>query len=483
MNERAPESSLSPMEVYTAERKRHWGSRTTIECGNNAAPRAYRRTLAHLYRFLVPQGARVLEVGCGSGDLLAAVQPSRGYGIDFSEERLERVNATALPRVTFHNQDAHSFRVDEAIDYVILSDLVDDLWDVEAALRNLAGQISPDTRVIINSYSKIWEWPLWLARKFRLATPLLRQNWLSPHDIQNIARLAGFECVSTSPEILLPLDIPILSTLFNRYLVRLWPFRLFALTNFYVLRKRTLRPEAELTVSVIVPARNEAGHIADLLRRIPKMGRETEVIFVEGNSTDDTFEVIQRELSSRTDITSALYKQDKKGKRNAVELGFAKASGDILMILDADISVLPEDLPKFLRAWSSGAGEFINGVRLVYPMEGNAMRPLNLLGNRAFSLAISWVLGQKLQDTLCGTKVLHRDQYAKIVASRSYFGDFDPFGDFDLIFGAAKQNLQIIDLPIRYHERVYGETNIARWRHGVILLKMVLLAARKFKFR
>jgi glycosyltransferase involved in cell wall biosynthesis len=165
-----------------------------------------------------------------------------------------------------------------------------------------------------------------------------------------------------------------------------------------------------------------------------------------------------------------------------VRLGFQHAQGDILMILDADLTVPPEDLPRFYNALYKGRAEFINGVRLVYPMEKEAMRFLNLLGNKFFSLVFSWLLGQPIKDTLCGTKALWKTDYERIAANRSYFGDFDPFGDFDLLFGAAKLNLKIIEVPIRYRERTYGTTNISRWKHGWLLLRMVFFALRRIKF-
>ena len=152
------------------------------------------------------------------------------------------------------------------------------------------------------------------------------------------------------------------------------------------------------------------------------------------------------------------------------------------MILDADLSVAPEDLPRFYEARHSGKADFVNGVRLVYPMEERAMRFLNQLGNKFFSLAFSWLLGQSVKDSLCGTKVLSRSDYAVIAANRAYFGEFDPFGDFDLLFGAAKYNLKILDLPIRYRERRYGATNIQRWSHGLLLLRMVVYALGRIKF-
>ncbi len=235
-------------------------------------------------------------------------------------------------------------------------------------------------------------------------------------------------------------------------------------------------------MSVIVPARNEAGNIAAIFDRTPEMGAGTELVFVEGHSRDDTYATIERERARRPERRAQLLRQEGRGKGDAVRLGFAHAHGDVLMILDADLTVAPEDLPRFLSALISGKGELINGVRLVYPMEKQAMRFFNLLGNKFFSLAFSWLLGQSVKDTLCGTKVLWAADYQRLAAQRTYFGDFDPFGDFDLLFGAAKLNLKIVDLPIRYRERTYGSTNIQRWRHGLLLLRMVLFAARRIKF-
>jgi glycosyltransferase involved in cell wall biosynthesis len=233
---------------------------------------------------------------------------------------------------------------------------------------------------------------------------------------------------------------------------------------------------------VVVAARNEAGHIAELMARIPEMGGGTEIIFVEGNSSDDTYEVIERAIASHPERNCKLLKQPGQGKGDAVRAGFEVANGDILMILDADITVPPEDLPRFFELMAAGLAEFVNGVRLVYPMEEEAMRVANLIGNKFFSWAFSWHLGQPIRDTLCGTKVLWRTYYQRIADNRSYFGDFDPFGDFDLLFGAARLNLKIMEVPIRYRARRYGETNISRWKHGWLLLKMVVFAARRIKF-
>ena len=343
---------------------------------------------------------------------------------------------------------------------------------------------SSHSRIIINSYSRLWELPLTLVEKLGLAQPTLFQNWLTVEDIAGLLYLAGFEMIRTWPEIIWPLRTPLLDGFFNKFVVKLWPFRYLALTNMIIARPQPhpLEKVGEPHVSVVVPARNEAGNIPQIMARVPEMGAGTEIIFVEGHSRDNTYEAIQAEITHHPERNCKLFRQTGTGKGDAVRLGYDQASGDILMILDADLTVPPEDLPRFYNALISAKGDFANGVRLVYPMEKEAMRFFNLLGNKFFSLAFSWLLGQPVKDTLCGTKVLWKADYERIAANRAYFGDFDPFGDFDLLFGAARLNLKIIDLPIRYRERTYGTTNIQRWKHGWLLLKMVAFAASRIKF-
>jgi ubiquinone/menaquinone biosynthesis C-methylase UbiE len=468
---------------YTQSRRTHWDSVAMWMEGHTGWGEYYHRQLAHIYQLIVPPGLKVLELGCGSGDLLASLKPSRGVGVDFS---VEMVNCAIRrhPRLEFIEADAHDFSSEETFDVIILSDLVDDLWDVQHLFAQTLKLCHSSTRVIINAYSRLWEWPLGLAQKLNLARPRLDQNWLTVQDISNLLKLANFEVIRSWTEILCPVAFPLLSELANCYLVKTLPFRWLGLTNFITARPlpTLLTAMRQPTVSVIVPARNEAGNISSIIARIPEMGRGSEIIFVEGHSSDNTYSVIQREISRHPEKSCRVFKQFGKGKGDAVRLGFAHAGGDILMILDADMTVPPEDLPRFFDALRSGKGEFINGVRLVYPVDRQSMRFFNLIGNKFFSLAFSWLLGQPIKDTLCGTKVLWKKDYEKISANRSHFGDFDPFGDFDLLFGAARLGLKIMDLPIRYRERTYGTSNIHRWRHGWLLLKMVIFAAKRIKF-
>ncbi len=467
---------------YIERRRRHWDKfAETFERWER--PRNYyHQRLSELHRFLIPPGARVLEVGCGTGDLLASVQPSYGVGVDFSPKMIERARKK-FPQLHFQLQDAHEMDLGERFDYIIASDLVNDLWDVQAVFEVLARHSHSSTRLVLNFYSRLWEIPRRVAELIGLAPRQLSQNWLTAEDVINLLQLADFEPIRVSSEIMWPIRTPGFNALPNRYLVKLWPFRLFGITNLLIARPK---PQSALgpdpVVTVVVPARNEEGNVPRIFDRVPQMGGGTELIFVEGHSKDDTYGAIEREMARRPGASVKLLRQTGKGKGDAVRLGFSEATGDLLMILDADLTVPPEDLPRFYEAWRSGKGDFINGVRLVYPMEEGAMRFFNLLGNKFFSLAFSWLLSQSIKDTLCGTKVLSRRHYDIIAANRAYFGEIDPFGDFDLIFGAAKYNLKIVDLPIRYQERVYGETNIRRWSHGWLLLRMVALAMRRIKF-
>jgi SAM-dependent methyltransferase len=465
-------------QAYQQTRISHWDLIAKKRDHWSGAGTWYHRRLAEIYRFHVNPNVRVLEIGCADGRLLAALRPAHGLGVDFSEEMIRRARERH-PNLEFIHADAHDLSaIKETFDVIILSDLINDLWDVQRVFEQIQPLCTPRTRIIMNFYSRLWQFPLSISQKINLATLNLYQNWLTPEDVKALLRLAGFETVRITREILWPLP---LGGIANRFLVRLWPFNQLALSNFVIARPIPKRAK-EPSVSIIIPARNESGNIQAVFERTPQMGGETELVFVEGHSKDDTYAAIAQEVAAHPSTPSLLQRQTGIGKADAVRLGFSKAKGDVLMILDADLTVPPEDLPRFYEALVSGKGEFINGVRLVYPMEKEAMRTLNFLGNKFFSVAFSWLLGQPIKDTLCGTKVLWKKDYERIAANRSYFGDFDPFGDYDLIFGAAKLNLKIIDLPIRYRERTYGSTNISRWKHGLLLFRMVAFAARRIKF-
>ena len=370
-------------------------------------------------------------------------------------------------------------------DYLVLNGVLHYQRDIQGYLESLHEYLAPDTRLIITYYSSLWKPLLALATLLGLREKSLEPNWLAHEDVANLLHVSDFETIRIDSKILMPLYVPLLSTLCNRFLAPLPLLRWFTMVNILIARRRPVAdPKSNApSVSVVVAARNEAGNIEDIVRRVPQMGPDDELIFVEGGSSDATWECIQdvqRRYGEARNIIAT--QQDGKGKGDAVRKGFGRATKDILMILDADLTVAPEDLPKFYRAAASGKGEFINGSRLVYPMDKGAMRFFNLLANKFFAQAFSFVLGQRFKDTLCGTKVLSRSNYQKIAAHRSFFGEFDPFGDFDLIFGADRLGLRIVEIPIVYGERTYGTTNISRWRHGVLLLRMLAFASGRLKF-
>ena len=432
------------------------------------------------FRFLVPEGCRVLEIGCGLGDLLAAVRPSYGVGIDISEAMVKRARIRH-PSLEFRVGDAELLELKEPFDVIILESVIGHLIDVLSTLKQLRACCTPQTRVVIAYYNFLWEPLLRLAELLRLKMPQRYLNWLSPADIHNLLHLADYEVVKTERRLLLPKRVPIISTLVNRFLAFLPGLNILCLCHYVVARKRSGHSSQAMSTTIVIPCRNERGNIEAAVTRMPHFGSHQEIIFVDGHSTDGTPQEIERVMRKYPEKDIKFLVQDGKGKGDAVRKGFAHATGDILMILDADLTMPPEDLPKFYEAIASGKGEFINGCRLVYPMETQAMRFLNLLGNKFFSMAFSWLLNQRIKDTLCGTKVLYRKDYLRIVANRGYFGEFDPFGDFDLLFGAAKLNLKILEVPIRYQERTYGTTNIRRFAHGWLLLKMTVYGFFRLK--
>jgi SAM-dependent methyltransferase len=467
---------------YQNIRRRHWDAVVLRSLKHKGLGGYYHQRLKEVFRFYIPPGSRILEIGSGTGDLLAGLSPGFGVGIDFSNQAVKHSNA-AHPECHFVVADGHTLPLSGSFDFIILSDLLNDLFDVQTLLVEIQRLCSPATRILINSYSRVWQAPLWLADKLGAAKHNLPQNWLTPEDIRDLLGLSEFEVIRHWLEVLLPLNIPLITPIMNKFLAKLWPFNLMGLTNFYLARPRLTHARGkQFSVSIVVPARNEAGNIPEIIKRIKPFGKSIELIFVEGHSTDGTYEAIISETRKNSNIKSQVILQTGTGKADAVRLGFDQAKGDVLMILDADLTVPPEYLARFYQALISREGEFINGVRLVYPLPRESMQSLNFLGNKFFSLAFTWLLGQPIKDTLCGTKVLFRQDYQHIASNRSYFGEFDPFGDFDLLFGAAKLGLKIVDIPIRYQERAYGSTNINRYRHGILLLRMMLFAARRLKF-
>ncbi len=370
----------------------------------------------------------------------------------------------------------------KSFDYILLPHSLSRTLDVQSDLEVIKSKTGNNTKIVIVTYNFLWKPVLDVASLIGFARKQTKEpNWLSSRDIENFLYLAEYELVRVTRRYLMPIPIPYVSSFINRFISPLPFISRLSLNTIYVAKPK--KNKHEYSVSIIIPARNEEGNMKNIFRKIPKLGTQTELIFVEGGSTDETFSTIENEIQkNKTKIPARLFKQKGTGKGDAVRLGFSKAKNDVLMILDADLTVPPKDLHKFYESISSGKADFINGSRLVYSMESKAMQTLNYFANYLFGHIFTFLIGQNIKDTLCGTKVLLKKDYMKIVKGRKYFGDFDPFGDFDLLFGAARLHLKIIDLPVRYRDRVYGETNINRFRHGFLLLKMAMFATIKLKF-
>jgi SAM-dependent methyltransferase len=446
---------------------------------------AYYADDRNFMRFLIPPGKRVLELGCGHGDLLAALQPSHGVGIDFSPTAVGKaqIRHPGLQFVVGDIEDRSTlFAIDGPFDYIVIADTIGMLDNIDGTLASVQHLCEPTTRVVISYYSQLWRPILKVGELLKLKSKQPSINYIATADFLNLIDLADFEVISHEQKQLVPRRLLGLGTFFNRYIAPLPGIRKLCLRTYLVGRPVRLFHDRKFSASILIPCRNERGNIEDAILRMPRFGSAQEILFVEGNSSDDTFAECERVRDAYKDQWDiSVLKQDGKGKGDAVRKGFAAAKHDVLMILDADLTMPPEALPKYHAVIESGKADFVNGTRLVYPMEDEAMRPLNFIANRFFAYLFSYLVNTRLTDTLCGTKVLMRRDYEVLARERDYFGNFDPFGDFDLIFGAAKQNLKIIETPIHYKARTFGETQISRFRDGWLLLKMVWFAYRKLK--
>jgi SAM-dependent methyltransferase len=444
----------------------------------------YHETLLSYVKQLIPKGKKIIVLGCGNGELLSALEPLHGVGIDISGSMIDLASQTnpGLEFIEADAEDSSAWNTEtKTFDFIVMPSLVGYLEDIQSTMENMHALCHSDTKLVIVCHNFMWEPILKFGEKFHLKMPQMTRNWVSLEDIENLLYLADFETINKERTLIVPKKVPLFYKFFEvlgglPYVNRL------CLLNFLVAKPADRQTVKEQTVSIIIPCKNERENIRPAIQRLPEFGRRREVIFVEGGSRDGTLDEIQRVIQDFPDRDIKCLVQKENGKADAVWLGFEKAYGEILMILDGDLTVAPEDLPRFYRAIASGKGEFINGSRLVYAVEDDAMRTLNMLGNKVFSLLFTWLLGQRIKDTLCGTKVLSRSDYLRIASERDFFRKSDPFGDFCLLFGASRLKLKIVEIPVRYHTRRYGRTQIDRIRHGFLLLKMCLVAVLKWKF-
>lgn len=442
-------------------------------------PYYYNQELKSL-KFIIPEGAKVLHIGCGTGYILNELKPEYGLGIDDSKKQIAAAEQS-YPHLKFEYQSLEDFDIKENFDYILIT-TIEDIVDIKAVFDAVKKCSHMHTRIITVYYNYLWHPLVKLAEKTSLKVPQRSHNWFSPNDIHNMMTLCDHEQVSTKSSILFPFNIPLVSYFLNRFIARCPWFRNITLIHISISRI-LFRDERQYSVSVVIPCRNEAGNIQSAVERIPQMGKHTEIIFCDDKSTDGTADKVKEMMKKYPEKDIKLVAGPGICKARNVWTGFDHAISDILMILDADLTVIPEELPYFYEAISQNRGEFINGSRLVYPMREEAMRIANIAGNKFFSMMFSYILDTRIKDTLCGTKVLWRSDFEKIKKSRGSWGIEDRWGDYELIFGAAKNHLKIIDLPVHYMERTYGETKMTnRLKNGLIMLKMCIVSLLKIKF-
>lgn len=451
-----------------AEKRRYW-----IESN-----RYYYRLLARLLQFLVEPDKRILSVRCGTGALIAALRPTVAKGIEICQEMIgvaARCHPDVAYRVAFPDTDQfmECFEAGESFDYILFND-IDDTVDVQRALQNFKPLCLRHTRLLITAYNHLWEPLVTFAEWLGMKVPRVEQNWLSGADIRNLLTLCGYEVLGSRRIVLCPKYIPLLSGFLNGFCARLPGLNRLCMTEVHVARLPFLPADRDkLTVSVVIPCKNERENVHDAVRRIPRLGRRTEIIFCDDKSTDGTAEEVRRMQEMHPELDIRLEHGPGVCKAKNVWTGFHAATGDIVMILDADLTTMPEELPYFVDAIASGEAEFINGSRLVYPLPRGAMKGVNMLGNKFFSLAFSYLLNQRVKDTLCGTKVLWLSDWERMKPLLGSWGIEDRWGDYELLFSASKLNLRIVDLPVHYQERIYGSSKMTKVFHnGLIMLQM-----------
>ena len=441
--------------------------------------RYYYDCIKRLLRFIVEPGRRVLDVRCQTGHLLASVEPVRGVGVEIGQAMVERARRN-YPALEFVQADPEDLNLNETFDYVLFNHIFDTL-DILRALVQIRRHCTPQTRLVVINYNQLWQPILELASKLGLRTRFVEPNWVSEYDVRGFLTLAGFRAIRTHRLILLPKMIPLFSGLLNEYVARLPGLRRLCMMQITVAR---LEPEPEreqdVTVSVVIPCRNEQGNVEPAVGRIPEMGKNTEIIFSDDKSTDGTAEEVRRMQALYPYRNIRLVEGPGIGKAENVWTGFRAARGDVLMILDADLAVIPEELCDFLRTLVSNRGEFINGSRLVYPPQERAMKFANMIGNKVFGLAFSFLLDQRIKDTLCGTKVLWRKDWLRMERNLGSWGITDLWGDYELLFGASRLHLEIVEIPVHYQERIHGVTKMNKvFSNGLRMLRICAHAWRR----
>src|SRR5579864_862750 len=458
-------------EVRDARRKHQ----ESIAADRDEFIRSNRYFYDHLRRalqFIVPPGKDVLDVRCDTGYMLASLRPALGIGVEISEAMVERASSQH-PELQFVQCDPEDLDLDQKFDYILFNHIFDTV-DILRSLERIKKHCTSETRIVVINYNYAWTPILDFASKLGLRSQSVEPNWISENDVRGFLKLAGFRPVRIHRLMLCPKWIPGLSLLLNGLLARLPGLRAFCMMQIIVARLvAEPKRENDVAVSVVVPCRNEVGNVQQAVERIPVMGKHTEILFCDDRSTDGTAAEVRRMMALYPDKDIRLIEGPGMCKAENVWTGFRAAKGDILVILDADLTVMPEELPMFVRALLNSRGEFVNGSRLVYPVPQFAMKFANTIGNKLFGRVFSFLLDQRIKDTLCGTKVLWRKDWLRMETNVGMWGVKDLWGDYELLFGASKLHLEIVEVPVHYQERMHGVTKMTKvFSNGLRMLRI-----------
>lgn len=440
------------------------------------------RKLEYL-RFLIPPGESVLLFGCEDGSLLDELRPSRGVGVDRREAMIARARRRN-PSHEFHADPDYSADFDEHFEYIVLDDVAGELGDLYSFLQRIRRCCTPTSRLVIVQHNYLWRPLFRLAEALRLKRPDTRQAWLSPGDFRVFLDAVGFETIDVRSKLYCPKRLLGIGSIIN-WLAGLVPFvdRLGS-TQILVARVASSQEvDKNKTATIVLTTRDERDNIEPMVQRTPHVGSECEIVFVEGHSTDGTREEIQRVIEAYPEKNIRLLVQDGIGQGDAIRKGFSEARGDVVILLEADQTSPPEDVRKAFEVIASGRAEFVNGSRFIYPRDKDSMPLLNAIGNWAFAFWFTWFLRQRTSDVLCGLKAIDRRQFQRLDANWGFLGLHDPFGDFELAFGAARLGLKISEVPTRYSPRLYGAPKTKFFKHGWMLMRMAVRATMVFKCR
>lgn len=437
--------------------------------------RFYHKTISNLLQGMIPPGSTVLELGSGVGDLLASLKPSSGMGFNVAPALTVRA-LQKHPQLEFYTIDVDSVSLPRPFEpqYIVMTNMLDYVHDVWDMMDSLKPAIREHTLLVISTNNPLWAPLLRLASKLGLRFPESPRNFITNKDICSVLHLQGFDIVEEGLTLPVPKRIPIIGTLINAIVPEVPVLRFVSSLQYIAARPRIPRPP--LSCSVVIPCHNEADNIQECLRRVPNFGAWTEIVVVDDGSTDETCQRVKEMMATDSRVRLVVLEKN-QGKANAVRAGFQAANGDVLMILDADMAVTPEELAKFLTPLQEGTADFVNGTRLIYPMQGKAMRVANFLGNKGFCFLASKVIRQRVSDTLCGTKAFLKRDFVRMP-----LGGAERWGDFDLLFGAARLKLRILEIPVHYTERRARKSKMRVMIDGWYFLWACLSGWRNLRF-